>query len=561
MKTLLSLLLLLGSAFTVYADYPAESYGADPSLPSNTLKIQAALDAAGIAGGGTVTVTKPGIYLLNTQGANPYDNGHKYCIEIRHNNLTLNIGQGVTLKLANGQQSTEPVDIIVFRGKRNLVFDGRGTITGNTSGQPWTHGYSQIVNGIIISGYGNTSGANHNITISNLTLTDHFSNPININSFAGITRNTDIRIKNVRTSGCGEGIQVIRADDVWIEDCFVDDPAYVSVGDAIEISGVTRFHIAGNTARNHSYGSGFDIFASQNGIVEDFIAENCANGIALHPSPGDVECENVLVQGGIIIPPPGTAFSDGIQLAGASLKNITVSNVKIQGTPHSIGIRGPGGDVSNSVGPIVIENCEVTGAGQGMFLGAFRDLTIRGGRYSNNVIDGIHLHYPAGLTSDDVKNLKIEGVTATDNGQHGIFINNQGFTVPPIVGSITNCQLEGNLHPIVAGPEGSGLTVENVTPNTISGGNNTSVFGVKQLCPTSDITAFQNPSKNQVLMITACGEPRLVIDARDGGSNIYLSRGSARLSEGETIVLRHENGKWLEFWHSIPIPMPKLPIR
>lgn len=468
MKTLLSLLLLLGSAFTVYADYPAESYGADPSLPSNTLKIQAALDAAGIAGGGIVTITNPGVYLLQTQGANPYTANHKYCLEVRHNNITLSIGQGVTLKLANGQQTTSPVDIIIFNGKSNLVFtgasNGSSVITGNTAGQPWAGGYAQIVNGIIISG--TTSFVpNQNIRIQDLTLQDHFSNPINFTASNPDLRSNNVHIERVRALNCGEGIQVIHVDDVWIKDCYVDNPVVeTSVGDGIEVANVTRFHITGSTARNQG-GSGFDIFASRNGIVQDFIAEGCTNGIAIHPFPGAYETENVLVDNGLITAPQGAVNSTGVELLGPTLKNITVSRVKVLGTPHSYGfVSGSHATAQNSNGTVRIVDCEVSGAKDGMRLNPISDLTIRGGSYSNNVGRGIVLLYVATLTASDVANLRIDGVDASNNGGVGILIDSQGNQVPLLAGSIINCVLNNTAGPMSIGPESANLVIKSNIP-------------------------------------------------------------------------------------------------
>jgi hypothetical protein len=470
MKLLLSLLLLLGTAFTVYADYPAESYGADPSLPSNSLAIQSALDDAGSHAGGVVTITKPGTYLLQTLGANPYRVGHKYCLEMRHNNITLSLGQGVTLKLANGQQTTEPVDIVVFQSKSNLVFQGASqgssVITGNTAGQSWGGGYAQIENGIIISGYGTPSTFNSNITIKNLTLKDHFSNSINIDVSGGSSaRNQGIRIRDVTSSDCGEGIQVIHADDVWITDCTSESPNHVAVGDAIEVSDVTRYYITNNTVRNHWGGSGFDIYGSNFGVVDGFIVEDCVNGVNVHGGFTVPNPEQVLVKNGLIYNPPAALNNDGVELLGTSLKNITFSNIKIRGNPLTIGFQGPGdGTTLKAHGPVSIIDCEVTGASDGIMLQPISELTIRGGRYSNNVGRGIVLLYVANLTDQDVASLRIDGVEASDNGSFGILISSQGFNVPKLTGSITNCVLNNGAGPLSVGPESEKLYLRNNIP-------------------------------------------------------------------------------------------------
>ena len=67
----------------------AARFGARPGgdAAANTRAIQAALDAAGSAGGGTVAINRPGVYDLAVQGPNPYFRGHQYCLELRFDNL------------------------------------------------------------------------------------------------------------------------------------------------------------------------------------------------------------------------------------------------------------------------------------------------------------------------------------------------------------------------------------------------------------------------------------------------------------------------------------------
>lgn len=137
-------------------------------------------------------------------------------------------------------------------------------------------------------------------------------------------------------------------------------------------------------------------------------------------------------------------------------------------------------------------------------------------------------------------------MTAADNGRYGIFLDNQGHIVPPITGSISDCVLNGNLNdPIVAGPEGGGITTENITPNSktaFGGGAGAAVFAVRHVCPTgASVTSFQNPSKNQKLTIFAC-EERDIIDARQGGANIYLAGGqTAHLHVGDSLNLSFDS--------------------
>ncbi len=565
----------------VYADFSVELNGADPSASAsvNTVAIQATLDTAGLAGGGTVTVTKAGIYLIGVQGANPYGPpGHKYCLDFKYDNITFSIGPGVTLKLANGQQvNGAPVDLLVYQGRKNLSFigasNGSSTITGNTAGQTgWTQGYSQIDHGIIISSYGVNGGqANSNILIKNLSLTDHFSNPINMDTFPSSQRNSNIRIEGVRSSDCGEGIQVGGTDGVWIEDSVAESPNHVAVGDAIELSNCTRFFLKNNIARNHRSGSGFDIFGSTDGIIDGWISDDNANGMDIHAFGADQpDPKNVTAINGLVINSrdvAGTGVCTGLSISAPTLNNIKVKTVLMKGSPFFYGFQlGAGGQLS-AVGPVVIEDCVVDGGMDGILIAAgFSDLTIKGGSYSNLNARGIVYAFQGnGITSAQLKNLTIDGVKAVNNGSYGILIDNQGYSVPGFSGVIKDCYLADNGDgPLSAGPEGLELTVENILPNTRTvlgdfwGTNAPIVYGVKYLSPTGGLLrSFRSPSKNQTLTVTF-PEPTIVYDARQsGGNNIYLSKAvNGTFTAGDTLSLRYDSAttRWLETGRSLNTP-------
>ena len=83
------LFLILSLTITAFGQtYRAEDNGASPTLTaSNSAAIQATLDQA--SAGGTVTITTPGTYLLTPQGDNPFFAGHKYCLLMAHDNMTV----------------------------------------------------------------------------------------------------------------------------------------------------------------------------------------------------------------------------------------------------------------------------------------------------------------------------------------------------------------------------------------------------------------------------------------------------------------------------------------
>lgn len=548
--------------------FPAESNGASSTLESNSIAIQATIAQA--ANGGTVTITTPGTYYLKPQGANPYFPDHKYCLDIPYDNVTLYVGAGVTLSLASNQQTTTPIDLIVFRGRTNLTFDGPGTITGNARNQPWIGGYSQIDHGIIISGYGSSEHANSNITVKNLTLRDHFSNPVNIDAAFGL-RNSHIIIDNVTAIDCGEGIQIIEADDVAITNCSVSSPNHVAVGDAIELSDVSRFRIANCAVRNHWNGSGFDLFGSNNGILESFTVDDSVNGAAVHtfsaavqPSPS-----NITIQNGTITNPRGRVASgpvDGIELMGPVLNNVLLRNVSVIGTQYSIGIQATGDSANKISGPVIIENFTASGNSQGMLAAVpIRDLTIRASQFNGNTRDGIYMRIAQGLSASDLSGLTIEHVSAESNGRFGLFVDNEGKTVPAIEGAIISSDFQNNASgPIRIGPEGRLITVTDVQPQSATrfgAGNGAEVFGLSSLCPTGgDVLTFQNPSRDQQLTITAC-ETRKIIDARQSGTNIYLTGGrDVLLQVGDQLSLQFEtvSGRWIETARVLMQPTPHL---
>lgn len=578
MKLLLSLTCLFLFSIPVYADFSVEANGADPSAAAstNTNAIQTALDAAGVAGGGRVTVTKAGVYLLAYQGANPYGpSGHKYCLDFKYNNITFFIGAGVTLKLANGQQANgAPVDVIVFAGRKNLVFEGAGSnvsgILGNTAGQTgWSQGYSQIDHGIIISSYGIAGGlANSNIHIRHLTLSDHFSNPINIDAHPSNARNSNIHIEDITADGCGEGIQVVQSDGVWIKDSAVTSVSHVAVGDAFEVSDCRQFFITNDFAANHWSGSGFDVFGSTDGLVDGWLTDDSANGMEIHSFGGLPNPKNVTATNGMDTNPrdaSGTSVCDGVALNAPALTNVRVSNFTMQGTQYSYGIQIHSGSETSTTGPVFIENCNVNGGVDGILIAtAVSDLTIKGGSYSNMSNRGIVYAFQGnGLTAAQLKNFNVSGVTAINNGSYGLALETQGFTVPAFSGSITDCYMENNgTGPLKATAEVMGLTIENVIPNAKSlvgdfwGTNPPIVYGLKFLSPTGgNLRGLQLPSKNQVLTVTF-PEATTVFDARQtGGNNLYLSQGvNGTFKAGDSLTLRSEGTVWREVSRSLNTP-------
>lgn len=548
--------------------YPAEVNGAAPgaSGATNTTAIQTTLDIVGVLGGGTVTITTPGTYNLNAQGTNPYVGGHKYCLDFKYDNVEFYLGPGVVLQLANGQQTNAggPVDMLVFRGRSNLTFSGFGTITGNTAGQTgWSGGYTQVTSGIIISGYGTVgSGGNDHVIVQDLNLIDHFSNPVNIDGTA--VRNSNIYYLRLRGSECGEGPQVINTDGVWIDKCFYESPTHVTVGDGIEVSGCTNYHITDAIIKNIRGASAVDVFGSTDGVIDGIVSDDCQNAVVVHafggvPDPVDVIVNNIVAKN-----PRGlnvNSVCDCIELNAGSLTNIKVSNWQIDGTAYSIGMQiVANGAAFGAATNVSVEQGQTNGGTDGiLILTALPNLHIKGGSYCNGSGSGIRYVFQAnGLSSSNVENLHIEGVTATGNGGFGIDFNNQGFTVPVIVGAINDCMLEDNVSGACrVGNEGLGISVDNVSPNTYTGtmsGVAPDVFALKFVSPTgSDVSTLVHPSKNQLLYVVAT-QARVIIDRREaGGNNIDLMGGlNFTMAVGDSLSLRYNNtnSRWYEISRS-----------
>src|ERR1051325_2775948 len=108
---------ILGATTAPGSAGDAKTHGMLPtqSAAANTAALQAACDVIGARGGGVVSILEPGTYLLAAQGAHPVYGNKKYVLYLKYDNVRLELGAGVTLKLAGGQQTNAggAVDFIV----------------------------------------------------------------------------------------------------------------------------------------------------------------------------------------------------------------------------------------------------------------------------------------------------------------------------------------------------------------------------------------------------------------------------------------------------------------
>jgi hypothetical protein len=430
--------------------------GADPAV--NTRAIQEALDAAAAAGGGTVALTDPGVYDLAPQGPNPYQQGHRYCLEIRGDRLILSIGPEVTLQLARRQhvEETGAVDVVIWRARRDVRITGGGTISGNAPNQDtWGSGYAQITHGNVVAGYGAPDARNERIRIDDVSLVDHFSNAVYL---SGDPRNPDldIRIRAVRARDTGEGILVMNAANVTLSDNqYANTRVPDHPGDGLELWNVEGFRILRSVVRGKLGGSAIDLYGARDGVVDGFSIENGLEGVGIQENTAlGAYAERIEVKNGTIM--MGGAGS-GVFTKGARVRHVTFASVAVQGgkRPGTIGfqigmdnIDARPSDDWRQQGPVTLKDCSAYGNDVGLLIKTVAGLTVSGGDYSANVAspssDGIRwMGQRNAYRRADTRDLVMRGVRAIGNTRHGILIDGQRLLGREPRGSITGCVADG----------------------------------------------------------------------------------------------------------------------
>ena len=427
----------------------AEQYGAAAaaSAATNTTAIQRALTEVGSGrSGGTVLITTPGTYLLASAGTNPYQAGKQYCLDMAYDNVTLHIGPGVILKLADAQQTNAGgnVNIIAFRDRLNLTITGGGEIDGNATGQTgWTGGRLQTDGGLIVAHHASVLG-NRNIRIERLTLRNSLSNAVWFRG--GTPYSSYIYLDKLRVFACGEGPVVEKTEHLWMTDLYVDDTANVAVGDGIEPADclyvvIDRCIVNGDGGGGA--GTAFDLFGVKYCTLSNFIIREWAtSGIDINKSSDGTEPTEIVVGPGVI---EGVA-SHGIGLDGGKFNNVKIIGVVMDGKDVSTG-NGifVAADGLESTGPVTIENCSVRQfIGSGILIQTIKDVTVSGGQYNDNGAAGVRFQVvDADVADADIVRIVVRGVTATGNAAGGVSWLTQSFAGRPS-GSITDCYLSGN---------------------------------------------------------------------------------------------------------------------
>jgi hypothetical protein len=439
--------------------FDPESFGARPGgdPAANTRAIQAALDAAAAERGGTVALEGPGVFDLAAQGPDAYHPGHRYCLELRSDGLTLSIGPQVTLRLADGEQSddTGPVDVVVWRARRAVRITGGGTISGNAAGQRrWRAQavrYAPITNGNLVAGYGGQDAHNEQIRIDDVALVDHFSNAVYLAGHPS-NRDRDIRITDVRARGTGEGVLVMNADAVTLEGNHYERLGVPNVpGDGFELWNVAGFRVLRTMVRGRLGGSGIELYGSRDGVVDGFSIGGGVGGVGIQENAAQGSyAERIEVRNGAItLAGPGT----GVFTKGARVRHVTVASVAVQGGSHpgSIGFQISMDNVDarpsddwRQQGPVTLENCRAYGNDVGLLVKTVAGLTVTGGDYSANAAtpasDGIRWVGQANAyRRADTRDLVIRGVRTVGNKRYGIHIDGERLIGREPLGSVTEC--------------------------------------------------------------------------------------------------------------------------
>jgi hypothetical protein len=524
--------------------FNVRDYGAvGDGTTDDTAAIQAAIDAAGAAGGGVIVVPmsdQP--YILKPAGVNIYTTleGHQYCLDLNADNLTLRIDTGAILKLGDGSQTDAagPVDMIVWKNRSNITVEGGGRITGNTAGQPgWTGGYAQVNNGLIISSY----GTNNLITVCNLTLDDHFSNPVSLDNTL-----TNVVMRNLTTSDCGEGLIVSRTTGLVVDRCTYTDTTGVTVGDGIEIQGCNSWLCIDCTVNLGALaGSSIDLTGSQYGTLQDFTIDGGISGVAIQGMTTRA-ITNVTVKNGTIqnLLNGGTGVYIQNEDHPTTEMNVTVDNLTI--SPLNAG-EANGFQIAaysaKCAGPVTIENCTLNNLGNGFIIKTIRDLTITLCAF-NTCGNGIWWRGGDNAdTQDDVSGLVFSNLIFIASSAADISVNNSGTITGP-VGEITDCTWNATWNKRVGfgGDTMLDMEVSGSNPDTLSYGNlwpYIPLWIYDYIQPFNGRTWYGLPqgTLNQTIEFQFSDGSTFVDKDEEGGTNLDLTTPTFVGGAGKTLTL------------------------
>lgn len=516
-----------------------------PNVTDMQPAIQMALDSVP-DGGGVITIDEPGIYLLATTKVNPYQAGHKTCLDATKAGTKLIIGPGVILKLANGMQTDAggPVDILVWSSLDDITITGGGRITGNTAGQAgWTGGYAQRTNGVIIKFYAPTAAAD--ILIANLTLDDHFSNPVDSKDGAAAVTSR-VTLRDLYGHACGEGFEINDCDDVVMDRITYHDVANVCVGDGLELSRCTNFRISNVYVHSNGAGLAIDLYGSSAGIVTNFVVDGWGAGAISTGSDGANIVDDVVVSNGVI---------KNITAAGAILLDVA-EGALMYANIHATDCTGATlmvmDDDATTRPPVRLHNVLADNC-RALIIRGEREIHWDGGGDINSDQFGIDVDQNSAA---EIRNIYLRNLDLRGAGIASFRVNDAAFATIKVNGVIENISIDADKFLSTASTDLTGLAVSNVTPNELIDNAAALVSDSGHLATlirsSTNLTSFEDPTKNQTIVIEAGGSFSVINRSSGAGVDLYLA-GDAdfAMTTGDRLVLKYDGGGWYEVGRSV----------
>ncbi len=400
---------LRASAFGVVGD----------TLTDNRANLQNAIDVAANSNVGIIIDVCGVVSITKAAIPNPSLPSNDYCLTLP-GNTNLIVPPCVTIQLADAQQATRPIDLIIMDSVDNVRIGGGGKILGNTAGQTgWAGGYAQITNGCGIRSFGLI---NTNIIISDLDISDLFSNPIEVVNV------TTLRIEEIRSTGVGEGIEIQYCTDVYMHNIYLDDNTDVTVGDGIELASSFNVILDGFIVKNNGEGTAVDAFGGTNYIITNGLVDGWKAGIgindnSLNDQPVNFIVSNVHVKN---TPDPGGAFQISGNVVDLQLMNCSADS-------GEIGFQFYGEVGLPLAGNIRMKNCEAIGnANHGLIIShALNSIKINGCEFSDNGGSGIMWNGQIQGTVEADNYFEITNTTCNRNAVLGLYLQDNAGAISP----------------------------------------------------------------------------------------------------------------------------------
>jgi hypothetical protein len=524
--------------------YNILEYGAVAGSDS-TVAIQAAMDAAGTAGGGVVFCpANASAYLLQVAGDNPYHGTYKYCLKFNYDHVILWIERGAKLMLAGSQQvDGAAVDMITWSDKTEVGICGGGTIDGNSTNQAgWTGGYATNY-GNILWIYATAGNGNYDNVLEDLTLTNHFGDAIFMVSSDNSSIHYRLYVDHLTAMyPLGEGIDFGCTKDSVIRNVAVFADANM-IGDGLEVSTAVNTKISGVTIKDvPGPNSSIDLYNSSDIELTDFIVDGDYLGIDV---VGNATHSNVMIRNGII----KNCSSAGINIQYTSL-NVTLENVILDTTVSGIFICNGG---TKHPGPVRINNCQLLNmTGNGIYaLAAIKNFMVTNCQFQNIDTWGIYIATAGASADDDVEGYLISGNSFDDVVNNNIIVESYSTYYP--IGYIGGCSFTNAGARKIGGTAALSLSrmkigdnypnFERIAPDSYQ------IPELKIVEPAGNFATIQEPSYYQTILFKAYKDTTVIDKTESGGNNISLvGDTNFVMAAGNYLCLLFDGTDWIELW-------------